>query len=36
VTSIYLQVIDDAEIISTVHHRAAQMIPAAAGLQGRG
>lgn len=32
VTSIYLQGIDSAEIIETVHSRRAPMIPAAAGL----
>jgi site-specific recombinase XerD len=32
ITSIYLQGIDNAEIIDTVHHRAAPVIPAAAGL----
>jgi hypothetical protein len=32
ITSIYLQDIDNAEIIATVHHRAAPMIPASAGL----
>jgi site-specific recombinase XerD len=32
ITSIYLQGIDNAEIIDTVHHRAAPMIPASAGL----
>jgi site-specific recombinase XerD len=35
VTSIYLQRIDDAEIISTVHIRPAPMIPATAGLRNR-
>jgi site-specific recombinase XerD len=34
ITSIYLQGIDNAEIIDTVHHRAAPMIPASAGLLG--
>ncbi len=33
ITSIYLQGIDNAEIIDTVHHRTAPVIPAAAGLQ---
>ena len=33
ITSIYLQGIDNAEIIDTVHHRAAPMIPATAGLR---
>lgn len=33
ITSIYLQGIDNAEIIDTVHNRAAPMIPAAAGLR---
>jgi integrase/recombinase XerD len=32
IKSIYLQGIDNAEIIDTVHHRAAPMIPASAGL----
>jgi len=32
ITSIYLQGIDNAEIIDTVHHRVAPVIPAAAGL----
>jgi site-specific recombinase XerD len=32
ITSIYLQGIDNAEIIDTVHHRAAPVIPANAGL----
>jgi site-specific recombinase XerD len=32
IKSIYLQGIDSAEIIDTVHHRAAPMIPASAGL----
>jgi site-specific recombinase XerD len=32
ITSIYLQGIENAEIIDTVHHRAAPMIPASAGL----
>jgi integrase/recombinase XerD len=32
ITSIYLQGIDNAEIIDTVHHRAAPVIPASAGL----
>ena len=34
ITSIYLQGIDNAEIINTVHGRAAPMIPAATGLRG--
>jgi site-specific recombinase XerD len=34
VTSVYLQGIDNAEIINAVHGRAAPMIPAAAGLHG--
>jgi site-specific recombinase XerD len=33
ITSIYLQGIDNAEIIDTVHQRAAPVIPASAGLQ---
>ncbi len=33
VTSIYLQGIDNAEIINTVHQRRAPMMPATAGLQ---
>jgi len=33
VTSIYLQGIDHAEIIDTVHPRHAPMIPASAGLR---
>jgi hypothetical protein len=33
VTSIYLQGIDNAEIIATVHARKAPMIPASAGLR---
>jgi site-specific recombinase XerD len=33
VTSIYLQGIDNAEIIATVHARRAPMIPASAGLR---
>ena len=33
ITSIYLQGIDNAEIIDTVHHRLAPMIPASAGLR---
>jgi hypothetical protein len=33
VTSTYLQGIDDAEIINTIHHRRAPMIPATAGLR---
>jgi site-specific recombinase XerD len=32
ITSIYLQGIDNAGIIDTVHHRAAPVIPANAGL----
>ena len=32
ITSIYLQGIDNAEIVDTVHHRAAPVIPASAGL----
>jgi integrase/recombinase XerD len=32
ITSIYLQGIDNAEIIDTVHHRTAPVIPASAGL----
>jgi hypothetical protein len=32
VTSIYLQRIDNAEIIATVHRRRAPMMPATAGL----
>jgi site-specific recombinase XerD len=32
ITSIYLQGIDNAETIDTVHHRAAPVIPASAGL----
>jgi hypothetical protein len=32
VTSTYLQGIDDAEIINTIQHRRAPMIPATAGL----
>jgi len=36
ITSIYLQGIDNAEIIDTVHHRAAPVIPASAGLQRSG
>jgi site-specific recombinase XerD len=32
VTSTYLQGIDNGEIINTIHHRRAPMIPAAAGL----
>jgi site-specific recombinase XerD len=35
ITSIYLQGIDNAEIIDTVFHRAASVIPASAGLRGR-
>ena len=34
VRAIYLQGIDNAEIINTVHARAAPMIPAATGLRG--
>jgi hypothetical protein len=33
VTAIYLQGIDDAEIIATVHGRSAPMIPASTGLR---
>jgi hypothetical protein len=33
VTSIYLQGIDNAEIIATVHTRKVPMIPASAGLR---
>jgi hypothetical protein len=33
VTSIYLQGIDNAEIIATVHARKAPMIPASTGLR---
>jgi site-specific recombinase XerD len=33
VTSTYLQGIDNAEIINTIHHRKAPMIPATAGLR---
>jgi integrase/recombinase XerD len=33
VTSTYLQGIDNAEIINTVHHRKPPMIPATAGLK---
>jgi site-specific recombinase XerD len=33
VTSIYLQGIDNAEIIATIHARKAPMIPASAGLR---
>jgi site-specific recombinase XerD len=33
VTSTYLQGIDNAEIINTIHHRRAPMIPATAGLK---
>jgi hypothetical protein len=33
VTTIYLQGIDNAEIIATVHARKAPMIPASAGLR---
>jgi hypothetical protein len=33
ITSIYLQGIDNAEIIDTVHARRPPMIPAAAGLR---
>ncbi|HVF80246.1 MAG TPA: tyrosine-type recombinase/integrase [Solirubrobacteraceae bacterium] len=33
ITSIYLQGIDNAEIIDTVHARRAPMIPASAGLR---
>ena len=32
ITSVYLQGIDTAEIIDTVHRRAAPVIPAASGL----
>jgi integrase len=32
ITSIYLQGIDNAEIMDTVHHRATPVIPASAGL----
>jgi integrase/recombinase XerD len=32
ITSIYLQGIDNAEIIDTVNHRATPVIPASAGL----
>jgi integrase/recombinase XerD len=34
ITSVYLQGIDSAEIIDTVHMRRAPMIPASAGLRG--
>jgi site-specific recombinase XerD len=34
ITSIYLQGIDNAEVIDIVHHRAAPVIPATAGLRG--
>ena len=33
ITSIYLQGIDDSEIIDTIHARAAPMLPASAGLR---
>ncbi len=33
ITSVYLQGIDNAEIIDTVHARRAPMIPASAGLR---
>ncbi len=33
ITSVYLQGIDNSEIIDTVHGRAAPVIPATAGLQ---
>jgi site-specific recombinase XerD len=33
ITSIYLQGIDNAEIIDAVHHRPAPVIPASAGLR---
>jgi site-specific recombinase XerD len=33
VTSTYLEGIDNAEIINTIHHRKAPMIPATAGLR---
>jgi integrase/recombinase XerD len=33
VTSTYLQGIDNAEIINTIRHRTAPMIPATAGLR---
>jgi integrase/recombinase XerD len=32
VTSVYLQGIDNAEIIDTIHNRRAPMMPASAGL----
>jgi integrase len=32
ITSVYLQGIDNAEIIDTIHHRRPPMIPATAGL----
>jgi hypothetical protein len=35
VTSVYLQGIDAAEIIDTVHHRPPPTIPATVGLRGR-
>jgi integrase/recombinase XerD len=35
ITSVYLQGIDNAEIIDTVHARAARVIPATAGLRSR-
>jgi integrase/recombinase XerD len=33
VTSVYLQGIDNAEIINTIHARTAPMMPASAGLK---
>jgi hypothetical protein len=33
ITSIYLQGIDNSEIIDTIHARAAPMLPASAGLR---
>jgi site-specific recombinase XerD len=33
ITSVYLQGIDNSEIIETVHSRAAPMLPARAGLR---
>jgi integrase/recombinase XerD len=33
ITSVYLQGIDNSEIIDTVHHRAAPVLPASAALR---
>ncbi len=33
ITSIYLEGIDSSEIINTVHHRPAPVLPASAGLR---